>query len=152
MKVAKVSFFALSHFDTLPSGRAYLGNILTSPEDLWERLTSLMSEEALLALINAQCTWLEKSSPTLSTQAISASISSSTAMGSVCAFILVWRSTSEQLWGVLAHFAYEQYVPDGRKGVFRLERGPRQQPSQSIIPLLLTSSEAHFSAYIELEK
>ena len=148
----EVSFFALSHFDTLPSGRAYLGNILTSPEDLWERLTSLMSEEALLALINAQCTWLEEE------------LSDSQYTGYIGIDLFFYRD-GERLrlhpcveinlrttMGVLAHFAYEQYVPDGRKGVFRLERGPRQQPSQSIIPLLLTSSEAHFSAYIELEK
>jgi hypothetical protein len=111
-----------------------------------------MGEEALLTLINAQCTWLEEE------------LSDSQYTGYIGIDLFFYRD-GESLrlhpcveinlrttMGVLAHFAYEQYVPDGRKGVFRLERGPRQQPSQSIIPLLLTSSEAHFSAYIELEK
>lgn len=146
----EVSFFALSHFATHPSGRAYLGNHLSSPQELWQKLSSYVGENTLQQLIEVQRRWLEKE------------LVASEYIGYIGIDLLFYRD-GEQLclhpcveinlrttMGVVAHFAYERYIPTGRKGIFRLERGNDESHSRQRIPLLTITDSTHFSAYIEL--
>ena len=148
----EVSFFALSHFATHPSGRAYSGNSLSSPQELWQELSSCVGEDILQRLIEVQSRWLERE------------LIASEYIGYIGIDLFFYRD-SEQVrfhpcveinlrttMGVVAHFAYERYVPTGRKGIFRLERNNDKRPTPKQIPLLTTTDSTHFSAYIELEE
>lgn len=148
----EISFFALSHFATHPSGRAYLGNHLSSPQELWQKLSSYVGENTLQQLIEVQRRWLERE------------LVASEYIGYIGIDLLFYRD-GEQLclhpcveinlrttMGIVAHFAYERYVPTGCKGIFRLERNNDKRPTPKHIPLLTTTDSTHFSAYIELEE
>lgn len=148
----EVSFFALSHFATHPSGRAYLGNHLSSPQELWQELSSYVGEDILQRLIEVQSRWLERE------------LIASEYIGYIGIDLFFYRD-SEQVrfhpcveinlrttMGVVAHFAYERYVPTGRKGIFRLERSNDKRSTPKQIPLLTMTDSTHFSAYIELEE
>lgn len=148
----KVSFFALSHFATHPSGRAYLGNHLSSPQELWQKLSTHIGEASLQRLIEAQRRWLERE------------LVASEYIGYIGIDLFFYRDGEQVCFhpcveinlrttmGVVAHFAYERYVPTGRKGVFRIERSSYKPPTPKQIPLLTTTDNTHFSAYIELEE
>ena len=148
----KVRFFDLSHFDTLPSGRAYRGNTLASPMMLWEGLTRLIGEESLERLIEAHTRWLEER------------LRSSEYIGYIGVDLFLYREKGQlclhpcveinlrTTMGVLAHFAYEQYVPEGKTGIFRLERGRGSATGERVIPLLLTGEDSRFTAFVELDK
>ena len=148
----EVSFFALSHFATHPSGRAYLGNHLSSQQELWQKLSSCIGENTLQRLIEVQRRWLERE------------LVASEYIGYIGIDLFFYRD-GEQLclhpcveinlrttMGVVAHFAYERYISVGRKGIFRLERSNDKRPTPKQIPLLTTTDSTHFSAYIELEE
>ena len=148
----EVSFFALSHFATHPSGRAYLGNHLSSPQELWQKLSSYVGENTLQRLIEVQSKWLERE------------LVASEYIGYIGIDLFFYRDGEQVRFhpcveinlrttmGVVAHFAYERYVPTGRKGIFRLERSNDKRPTPKQIPLLTTTDSTHFSAYIELEE
>ena len=148
----EVSFFALSHFATHPSGRAYLGNHLSSQQELWQKLSSCVGEDILQRLIEVQRRWLERE------------LVASEYIGYIGIDLFFYRD-GEQLclhpcveinlrttMGIVAHFAYERYISVGRKGIFRLERSNDKRPTPKQIPLLTTTYSTHFSAYIELEE
>ena len=148
----EVSFFALSHFATHPSGRAYSGNLLTSPQDLWQELSSCVGEDNLQRLIKVQSRWLERE------------LVASEYIGYIGIDLFFYRDGEQVRFHpcveinlrttmrVVAHFAYERYVPTGCKGIFRLERSNDKRPTPKQIPLLTTTDSTHFSAYIELEE
>jgi len=148
----EVSFFALSHFATHPSGRAYSGNLLTSPQDLWQELSSYVGENTLQRLIEVQSRWLERE------------LIASEYIGYIGIDLFFYRDGEQVRFhpcveinlrttmGVVAHFAYERYVPTGCKGIFRLERSNDKRPTPKQIPLLTTTDSTYFSAYIELEE
>ena len=146
----EVSFFALSHFATHPSGRAYLGNHLSSPQELWQKLSSYVGENTLQQLIEVQSRWLERE------------LVASEYIGYIGIDLFFYRDGEQVRFhpcveinlrttmGVVAHFAYERLLPAGSKGVFRLERGSNEPHRAKHIPLLTTTDSTYFSAYIEL--
>jgi hypothetical protein len=119
---------------------------------LWEGLTRLIGEESLQRLIEAHTRWLEEH------------LHSSEYIGYIGVDLFLYREKGQlclhpcveinlrTTMGVLAHFAYEQYVPEGKTGIFRLERGRGSATGERVIPLLLTGEDSRFTAFVELDK
>lgn len=132
-----VRFYALSHFETLASGRAYSGNVLASPQELWRELASLVGEDHLFGLIELQRLWLEEQ------------LLDSGYTGYIGIDLFLYEEQGQRLlhpcveinlrttMGVVAHRAYLRLLAPDRRGRFVLSYQREASPS--------------FVAYVESE-
>lgn len=135
----KVRFYALSHFETLASGRAYSGNALASPRALWEELTSHIGQEHLLRLIELQRSWLEDQ------------LRDSEYTGYIGIDLFLYEEQGQWLlhpcveinlrttMGVVAHRAYLRYLAPDRSGRFVL--GYQREASPSFVAYIESEGE-----------
>ena len=128
-QTGEVHFYALSHFETLASGRAYAGNLLASPEALWEELSGSVGERRLTYLIQLHTTWLKDA------------LQASCYQGYIGIDLFLYEEQDQLLlhpcveinlrttMGVLAHKAYERYFSAGEQGHFTLAYQRERTPS-----------------------
>lgn len=128
-QTGEVHFYALSHFETLASGRAYAGNLLASPESLWEELSGRVGEGRLTHLIQLHTTWLKDA------------LQASCYHGYIGIDLFLYEEQDQLLlhpcveinlrttMGVLAHKAYERYFSAGEQGRFTIAYQRERTPS-----------------------
>lgn len=125
----QVHFFALSHFDTLPSGRAYAGNRLASPAKLWQRLSSQLAPQQLERLIARHTSWLtDELHDSQYIGYIGIDLFLYEEAGKLCLHPCVEINLRTTM-GVLAHQAHSRYFPPEEEGRFVLEYLRGQSPA-----------------------
>lgn len=125
----EICFFALSHFETLASGRAYAGNLLASPAKLWQQLSAQLKPGQLERLIQRQTAWLTEA------------LRDSDYTGYIGIDLFLYEEAGQLLlhpaveinlrttMGVLAHQAYLRYGKADEAGRFLLEYRHGQVPA-----------------------
>lgn len=116
-----VNFYALSHFETLASGRAYAGNVLAPSEELWQELAEQVGAEKLERLIALQKQWLEEElRDSLYIGYIGIDLFLYEVEGKRCLHPAVEINLRTTM-GILAHEASLRYLPPRARGRFQLD-------------------------------
>lgn len=124
-----VQFFALSHFETLATGRAYAGNLLASPQKLWQDLSSQLEEGQLERLITLHEHWLTEE---LRDSDYTGFIGIDLFLYEVGGQLLLHPCVEINLrttMGVLAHVAFARYFAEGQEGRFVLSYRHGESPA-----------------------
>ncbi|MCI5560452.1 MAG: hypothetical protein SPJ29_06840 [Phocaeicola sp.] len=157
-----VSFIAWSYFYTGAGKKSYAGNRLCAQNELWKELYKNFGKDTIDTLVHTLSDYLK-------------TVVSPHYQGYVGIDMFTYQEGNQHnlhpcveinlrmTMGLLAHFAYERYVPSGYTGKFHIlhskkdlatayltiEKSLKSQ-GYRFIPLTLPTTESQFGAYIEI--